>query len=143
MYGQFTKRAMALAVTGAAAFLVQTAAHAGDSAGFVPGLPSSQVMVYLSWPVGAHGLGASTFGLRYDRASAVRVESTAPFPMALRHRSLVQLEFSRAAAPRVSFDSRVTWDLGRGHLGPTSLVNAAWPLPVGGMTAASSTPQLP
>lgn len=143
MYGQFTKRAMALAVTGAAAFLVQSAAHAGDSAGFVPGLPSSQVMVYLSWPVGARGLGASTFGLRYDRASAVRIESTAPFPMALRHRSLVQLEFSRTAAPRVLFDTRVTWDLGRGQLGPTKLVGASWRLPITGMAAALYSTPLP
>jgi hypothetical protein len=120
--------------------LVQAPAHAGEAAGFVPGFASSQLMVYLSWPVGTHGLGASTFGLRYDRASAARVESTAPFPMALRHRSLVQLEFSRFAAPRVLFDTRVTWDLGRGHLGPTG---AAWRLPMGGLTAASFAPRLP
>ena len=143
MYGQFTKRAMALAAAGAATFLAQPSAHAADAAGFAPGLPSSQVMVYLSWPVGAHGLGASTFGLRYDRASAARIESTAPFPMALRHRSLVQLEFSRGAAPRVLFDRRVTWDLGRGQLGPTNLVNAAWRLPITGMAAAPYSPQLP
>lgn len=143
MNGRFTKRAMAVAVTGAAAFLTQPSAYAGDSAGFAPGLPSSQVMLYLSWPVGARGFGASTFGLRYDRASAARIESTAPFPMALRHRSLVQLEFSRFAAPRVLFDSRVTWDLGRGQLGPTSLVGAAWRLPITGMTGAASAAPLP
>ena len=143
MYGQFTKRAMALAVIGAAVSLVPPSAHAGGSAGFAPGLPSSQVMVYLSWPVGARGLGASTFGLRYDRASAARIESTAPFPMALRHRSLVQLEFSRTAAPRVLFDTRVTWDLGRGQLGPTNLVGATVRLPITGMTTAPSSTQLP
>ena len=141
MYGRFPKQA-AVALALVAAVLVQAPAQAGDAAGFVPGLPSSQFMLYLSWPVGVHGLGASTFGLRYDRASAARIESTAPFPMALRHRSLVQLEFSHSAAPRVLFDTRVTWDLGRGQLGPSKLVNALW-LPMTGMAAALSAPQLP
>jgi hypothetical protein len=143
MYGRFSKRAVAAALAGAAAILVHSSAQAGDAAGFAPGLPSAQLMLYLSWPVGARGLGASTFGLRYDRASAARIESTAPFPMALRRRSLVQLEFSRSAAPRVLFDSRVTWDLGRGQLGPTNLVGAAWLLPMTGAAAAPTAPQLP
>ena len=143
MNGQFSKRAVVAALAGAAAMLVQATAQAGDAAGFAPGLPASQVMLYMSWPVAAHGLGAGTFGLRYDRASAARIASTAPFPMALRHRSLVQLEFSRSAAPRVLFDSRVTWDLGRNQLGPSRLVGAAWLLPMTATPAASSALLLP
>jgi hypothetical protein len=143
MYGRFPKRAVAAALAGAAAILVQAPAQAGDAPGFAPGLPSTQLMLYLSWPVGVHGLGASTFGLRYDRASPARIASTAPFPMALRHRSLVQLEFSRTAAPRVLFDTRVTWDLGRGQLGPSNLVGAPWQLPISAMAVASSAPRLP
>jgi hypothetical protein len=143
MTGRFSKWAVAAALAGVAAILVQTPAQAGDSAGYVPGLPSTQVMLYLSWPVGARGLSASSFGLRYDRASAARIESTAPFPLALRHRSLVQLEFSRGTAPRVLFDTRVTWDLGRGQLGPSRLVNAVWRLPQNRIGAASSAPELP
>lgn len=143
MYGRFAKRVVAATLAVAAAILVQAPARAGEAAGFVPGLPSSQIMLYLSWSVGVHGRGASTFGLRYDRASAARIESTAPFPMALRHRSLVQLEFSRSAAPRVLFDTRVAWDLGRGQLGPTKLVTSGWQLPMGGMVAAVSAPPLP
>lgn len=139
MYGRFPRRGVAAILAFAASILVHAPAQAGDAVGFAPGLPSSQLMLYLTWPVGARGLGASTFGLRYDRASAARIESTAPFPMALRHRSLVQLEFSRGAAPRVLFDTRVTWDLGRGQLGPSRLVGASWQLP----TLTAAPPPIP
>ena len=142
MYGRFPRRGVAAALALAASILIHAPAQAGDAVGFAPGLPSSQLMLYLTWPVGARGLGASTFGLRYDRASAARIESTAPFPMALRHRSLVQLEFRRGAAPRVQFDTRVTWDLGRAQLGPTKLVNATWQLPMAGLASAPAAAQL-
>ena len=43
-------------------------------------------------------------------------------------------------APRVLFDTRVSWDLGRGHLGPAG---AAWQLPMSGLNAASFVSRLP
>ena len=143
MNGRFLKRAVAAALVGATAMLVQTPAQAGDAAGFAPCLPGTQVMLYLTWPLGPRGLGASSFGLRYDRASAAQIVSTAPFPMSLRHRSLVQLEFGHGAAPRVLFDTRVTWDLGRGELGPSKLLGTPWPLTLPREAAATLTPDLP
>jgi hypothetical protein len=143
MCGRFLMRAVAAALAGATAMLVQAPAQAGDAAGVAPGLPGTQIMLYLSWPLGPRGLGASSFGLRYDRASAAQIVSTAPFPMMLRHRSLVQLEFRHGAAPRVLFDTRVTWDLGRGELGPSKLVGAPWPLSLPREAATALTPNLP
>jgi hypothetical protein len=142
MAGRFS-RSVAAAIVLAAALLAQAPARAADAAGFAPGLPSAQLMLYASWPLGARDLHATTFGLRYDRASAAYVNSTAPFPMALRHRSLVQLEFSGNASPRVLFDTRVAWDLGRGQLGPARLVGAAWRLSAADMRAPASAPELP
>jgi len=142
MAGRFSRQVAAAGVV-AAALLAQPAARAAEVAGFAPGLPASQLMLYVTLPLTARGLHATTFGLRYDRASAVNVGSTAPFPMALRHRALVQLEFSRSANPRVLFDTRVAWDLGRGQVGPARLVGAAWRVSAADMTAASSAPELP
>ena len=96
-----------------------------------------QIMLYLRWPVGARGLGATTFGLRYERTSPVYAESATRFAASMRHRSLVDLEFSRGIAPRMSFGPHVTWEMGRGELGPTQLVVPTWPMAISGPTTAT------
>lgn len=137
MSGRYSGWLGAAALVSATAIFAQPAARAADSAGFAPGLPGPQVMLYLRWSVGVRGLGATTFGLRYDRASPVYAESATLFAASMRHRSLIDLEFSRGNAPRMSFGPRVTWEMGRGELGPTHLVVATWPMAITGPTAAT------
>jgi len=137
MYGRFSDWARAVALASAMAIFVHSPARAADSAGFAPGLPGPQVTLYLSWPVGPRGLGASTFGLRYERSTAVYAESATRFAATMRHHSIVQLEFSRGTAPRMQFGPRVTWDMGRGELGPTRLVLSTWPMAIAAPTAAT------
>ena len=130
MYGRYVARALAVALVGVTAGLGSAPAWAGDAAGSVPVYGGPQFMVYLSWPVGARGIGASTFGLRYERTAPVYTDSAGRFSAPLRHHSLIELEFTRGATPRMLFGPRVTWDLARGQLGPTRLVNATWQLTV-------------
>lgn len=143
MCGRFSAWLRAVTLTGATAILVHSPARAADSAGFAPGLPGPQIMLYLRWPVGARGLGAATFGLRYDQASPIYAESATRFAAALRHRSLVDLQFTRGFAPRMSFGPRVTWEMGRGELGPTQLVVPTWPMSIAGPAAATRLSWLP
>ena len=137
MCGRFSDWLRAVALAGAMAVCVHLPARAADSAGFEPGLPGPQIMLYMRWPVGVHGLGATTFGLRYDRLSPVYAESATRFAASMRHRSLIDLEFSRDNAPRMSFGPRVTWEMGRGQLGPTQLVVPTWPMLISGPTVAT------
>ena len=143
MSGRFSGWLRATALASATAILVHAPVRAADAAGYAPGLPGPQIMLYLRWPVGVHGLGATTFGLRYERASPVYAESATRFAAAMRHRSLVDLEFSRGVAPRMSFGPRVTWEMGRGELGPTQLVVPTWPMSISGPATATQLSWLP
>ena len=69
-------------------------------------------MLYLRWSVGVRGLGATTFGLRYDRASPVYAESATLFAASMRHRSLIDLEF--CTRQRAAHVFRAARDLGHG-----------------------------
>lgn len=137
MCGRFSDWLRAGALVSATAILVPSPGQAADAAGDAPGISGPQFMLYMSWPVGAHGLGVTTYGLRYERTSPVYAESATRFAASLRHRSLVDIEFSRGSAPRMSFGPRVTWDMGRGQLGPTQLVTPTWPMAITGPTAIS------
>jgi hypothetical protein len=143
MCGRFSGWLRAAALASAMAIFVQSPAQAADAAGFAPGFSGPQIMLYVRWPVGARGLGATTFGLRYERTSSVYAESATRFAAALRHRSLIDLEFTRGAAPRMLFGPRVTWDMGRGELGPTQLVTPSWPMAISGPAAAAQPSWLP
>jgi hypothetical protein len=137
MCGRFSGWLRAAALASAAAIFVQSPAQAADAAGFAPGFSGPQIMLYLRWSVGVHGLGATTFGLRYERTSPVYAESATRFAASMRHRPLVDLEFTRGVAPRMSFGPRVTWEMGRGKLGPTQLVVPTWPMAISGPAAAT------
>lgn len=128
MGGRFARRILAVVLSGAAACTPAARALAGDSAGFVPASPGSQLMLFASRSIGARGAGASRFGLRYERATPMSLDPAARYSAPLRHRSLVELQFARGMAPRMLFGPRVTWDMGRRHLGPTDLAAPAWTL---------------
>ena len=143
MCGRFSGWLRAAALASATAIFVQSQALAADAAGYSPGHPGPQIMLYLRWPVGVHGLGATTFGLRYEQTSPIYAESATRFAAALRHHSLIDLEFTRGVAPRMSFGPRVTWEMGRGELGPTQLVVPTWPMSFPGTASASRPSWLP
>ena len=143
MSGRFSGWLRATALASATAILVHAPVRAADAAGYSPGLPGPQIMLYLRWPVGVHGLGATTFGLRYDQASPIYAESATRFAAAMRHRSLVDLQFTRGVAPRMYFGPRVTWEMGRGELGPTQLVVPTWPMSFSGTAPATRLSSLP
>ena len=128
MGGLYTPRIVAAVLIGAGTAGLSAPAHAGNPAGFVPGYPGSQIMLYISRAIGAHGVGASTFGLRYERTTPLSADPGARYCAPLRHRSLVELQFARGLAPRMQFGSNVTWDMGRHQFEPTSLVVTAWPM---------------
>ena len=128
MGGRFAQRILAALLAGATALVPATRAQAGDSAGFVPSSPGSQLMLYVSRSIGAHGPGANRFGLRYERATPLSLDPAARYTAPLRHRSLVELQFARGVAPRMLFGPKVTWDMGRRQLGPTDLAVASWSL---------------
>ncbi len=130
MGGLYMPRMVAAVLFGAGACGPGLPAHAAELAGYVPPNPGAQFMVYVSRAIGAHGAGASTFGLRYERATPLSLDPAARYSAPLRHRSLVELQLGRGMAPRMQFGTRVTWDMGRRRLGPTGLALAPWPMAI-------------
>ena len=143
MYGRYAARTLAAVLAGVTVIFGNAPARAGDPAGFVPTYSGPQFMLYMIWPVGSRGISASRFGLRYERTTPGYSDSAARFSAPLRHRSLVELEFARGVAPRMLFGPRVTWDMGSGELGPTSLVLATWRLPTLALVAAPPAFRMP
>ena len=143
MGGLCVARALVTAVIGVTSICVNTPARAGDPAGFVPPMSVSQIMIFVSRPIMARGSAASTFGIRYERSSPGYPDSAARFSAPLRHHSLIELQFTRGAAPRMQFGPRVTWDMGRARLTPTSLATAVWPMSIQPQTAAAPALGLP
>ena len=135
--------AIALATTTAAVLAVSAPALAADSAGFVPQYGGDQFMLFVSRALGARRSSASTFGIRYERATYVSSDPTMQCCLPLRHRALVELQFAHGAATRVQFGNRVTWDLRSHRLAPTAMLNQAWSMPseaLTGSTLAAWTP---
>jgi hypothetical protein len=97
----------------------------------MPQFGGSQVMLFVSRPIGLRRSGASTFGVRYERAYARSSDPAMQFCAPVRHYALVELQLVRGSAARFQFGSRVTWDLGRRQLGPTALQSPAWSMPAG------------
>ncbi len=143
MGGRFTPRILAAVLIGAGACAPGTRAAAGDQSAFVPAAPGAQIMVYMSRSIGVHGAAANHFGLRYERATPQLLDPAARFSAPLRHRALVDLQFTRGLAPRMQFGPRVTWDMGRGQLGPTSLAMYSWPLDMQSPLAAPLARSVP
>jgi hypothetical protein len=143
MGGLYTPRMVAAVLIGAGACGQCLPALAGELAGYVPAYPGSQLMVYVSRAIGAHGAGASTFGLRYERMTPVSYDPAARYSAPLRHRTLVELQFGRGMAPRMQFGPRVTWDMGRRRLEPTSLALAPWPMAIQPLPGVPATAWLP
>ena len=120
-----TAREWAIALIGFATCCCVAPARAGDLTGFAPSYSGSQVMLYVSWSFAAHGSYSEAFGFRYERSSPVVNDPAARFCAPLAHHSLVDLQFARGAGPRMQFGPRVTWDISRGRLAPTNLLNAS------------------
>ena len=137
MGGLYAPQTLVAVLIGVGASGFNTPAHAGDPAGFVPPYPGSQVMLYVSRPIGARGAGANVFGIRYERATSVITDPAFRYCAPLRHRSIVDLQFALGASPRMLFGPKVTWDLGRRRLGPTSMTATAWPMATQPLTGAS------
>ena len=137
MGGPYRPRTIAAVVISIGVFGLETTARADDPAGFVPQVAGSHFMLYLSRPLGVpRGNAATTFGVRYERTTA-STDPSAQFFAPLRHRSIVELQLARGTTPRLQFGPRVTWDLGRGQLGPTSLATAVWPMAIQPLTGAA------
>jgi hypothetical protein len=119
---------MALALMSTALALAAPST-AADAAGFAPQYGGDQFMLFVSRSFGARRSSASTFGLRFERATLVSSDPTAQCCAPLRHHALVELQFARGAAARVQFGNRVTWDLGSHQLAPTALFTHLWRLP--------------
>jgi len=130
----YALRAIAPATIGAAVLAASAPALAADSAGFVPQYGGDQFMLFVSRPIGAHRNSASTFGIRYERATYATSDPTMQFCAPLRHRALVELQFAHGAATRVQFGNRVTWDLRSRRLAPTAMLNQPWLVPNGSLT---------
>jgi hypothetical protein len=117
-----------------AALALAAPAAAGESAGFVPQYGGDQFMLFVSKSLGARRSTASTFGIRFERATSVSSDPTMQFCAPLRHHALVELQFKRGAATRVQFGNRVTWDLERRQLAPTAMFNLPWSMPAAAPT---------
>ena len=130
MGGLFLPRMLAAVLIGAGACAQTAPAQAGDPISFAPATPGSQFMLYMTRFIGVRGAGANMFGLRYQRTAVLSLDPGARYGAAIRHRSLVDLQFVRGRAPRMQFGPRVTWDMGRGQLGPTELALSSWPLSI-------------
>jgi hypothetical protein len=133
---------LAIALSGIATCCCVAPARAGDPAGFVPSYSGSQVMLYVSWSFAARGTPRESFGFRYERASPASGDPAARFCAPLAHRSLVDLQFTRGAGPRMQFGPRVTWDISHGRLAPTSLLRT-WPMPAAPLLPAATVAWVP
>ncbi len=143
MGGLYRRRIYTAVLIGASASCFGAPAVADDPAGFVPAYPRTQIMLYMTRALGVRGPGASSFGLRYERDTPVSSDPGARFCAPLRHRSLVELQFARGTAPRMQFGPKVTWDLGRRKLEPTSLAVTPWPMSVPQSAGLALAPQVP
>lgn len=137
MGGLYAPRTMATVLIGVAACWLNSPARADDPPGFASGFSGSQFVLFLSHPIGAHGVGGTTFGLRYERATLGAFDPAAQWGSPLRHRSLIELQLARGLSPRMQFGPRVTWDLGRRQLGPSKLTTVTWPMATQPLTDAT------
>ncbi len=135
-------RGMTMAWLGLVACGFAAGTEAADLSGFSPSYSGTQVMLYLSYSFAGHGAHAQTLGFRYERSSPTSNDPGARFCAPLAHRSLVDLQFTRGAGPRMQFGPRVTWDISRGRIAPASQL-APWlmTLPLASPLAWATSPR--
>jgi hypothetical protein len=108
------------------AVLAASVATAADRFGPISP-PGAQFMVYVSRSLGGAGHATRVFGLRFENTTSAAIDASTRFAAPLRHRSLLDLQFSRFNAVRLQLGTRATWDMGRRQLGPTAdLVDSPW-----------------
>lgn len=118
---RFSSAALLAAMT-----LAGGAAPAADRFGPIAP-PGPQFMIYVTRSLGATGHANHVFGLRFEHTSSATIDASTRFAAPLRHRTLIDLQFSRRTAARLQLGTRTTWDMARGQLGPTAdLVDAPW-----------------
>jgi hypothetical protein len=89
--------------------------------------PSAQIMLYLSRPLGAAGRVAYVYGLKFEHTTSAAIDASTLYAAPLRHRALIDLQFSRRATMRLQLGARTTWDVGLRQIGPTTdLVDSPW-----------------
>lgn len=109
-----------------AAVLAASAATAADRFGPISP-PGAQFMIYVSRTLGGAGHATHVYGLKFEHTYSATIDASTRFAAPLRHRALLDLQFSRLHAARLQLGTRATWDLGRGRLGPTvDLVESPW-----------------
>ena len=119
------RRFSSAALLAAAVLAVDPAAAADRFGPIAP--PGQQFMLYVSRSLGGAGRPTHTYGLKFEHTSSAAIDASTRFAAPLRHRTLIDLQFSRLASARLQLGTRTTWDLGLRHLGPTSeLVDSPW-----------------
>jgi len=109
-----------------AAVLAASVATAADRFGPISP-PGAQFMFYISRSLGGAGHATHVFGLRFEHTASATIDASTRFAAPLRHRTLLDLQFSRLNAARLQLGTRATWDMGRRQLGPTvDLVESPW-----------------
>jgi hypothetical protein len=81
-------------------------ARADDALRVMPAASGTQLMLYISQPLGARVPLAPHFGLRIERMQAVSSVPGAPFSLHYRHRLLIDLQLRTGSAPRLQFGER-------------------------------------
>jgi hypothetical protein len=110
----------------AAAALAAGPATAADRFGPIAP-PGQQFMLYVSRSLGAAGRPTHVYGLKFEHTSSAAIDASTRFAAPLRHRTLIDLQFSRRATARLQLGTRATWDMGLRQLGPTAdLVDSPW-----------------
>jgi hypothetical protein len=129
----------ALALTGAP-MLAAGLCQAGEP-GPVTGSPGTEVMLYVSQPIGPSSLSRH-YGLRIDRHTTPLAASTATSNAAelAGRREIVNLSLARHEDLRIAFGRRVSWDFSRHELHlPTDLPSLKSEF----RSRPASTPRLP
>ena len=95
-----------MASIGLQAAVAAQAAAAAEANRFLPGATGTQFMLYVSQPLGSHVRVAPQFGLRLEQMQPVAAVAGAPFALHLRHRQLIDLQFTSDRAPRLEVGER-------------------------------------
>jgi hypothetical protein len=91
-------------------------ARADQGVRLAPAAPGTQLMLYVSLPLGGRVPLAPHFGLRFERMQPVSAVPGAPFAMQFRHRLLIDLQLRTGAAPRLGIGERYSLGFKRGLL---------------------------
>jgi len=91
----------------------------------VPGQSRSpQLMLYVSKALGSGGSIPLVYGLRLEEARSAAPLTQGSLPAGPIRTQLLNLQMEAHADMQVEFGSRVSWDIARGTIGPTSTTSA-------------------